>query len=206
KGKAREAGGYTVGVEGDAEAELFLSNTVDPTNRRLLADVPPGGTTAPGEWDKYPQQQSAPVVLIAGQQYYLEVLHKHGSDSADHTAVGWQLPDGTLERSIPAARLDPGLPTVQLWATDPLANPHGNAATFTVTRPGDFGRDLPVSYAVSGSAENGIDYSRLPGTVVIPHGQASATITLTPLARTSAAKQATLTLLSGADYQLGLPS
>src|SRR5437762_7561816 len=76
---APQTGAYTFWVEGDAEAQLFLSNAADPANRRLLAAVPAGGTTAPGEWDKYPQQQSAPVRLVAGQSYYLEVLHKHGN-------------------------------------------------------------------------------------------------------------------------------
>jgi endo-1,4-beta-xylanase len=200
---APQTGAYTFWVEGDAEAQLFLSNADGPANRRLLASVPAGGTTAPGEWAKYPQQQSAPVRLVAGQRYYLEVLHKHGATGADHTAVGWQLPNGTLERAIPGTRLDPVLPTVQLWATDNAANRYGNTATFTATRDDDLGRDLTVTYAVGGSAAPGTDYAALPGTVVIPRGQKSATITLAPTARTSAAKQATLTLLAGPGYQLG---
>jgi hypothetical protein len=46
------------------------------------------------------------VNLVAGQQYYIEALHKEGVGS-DHMAVGWQLPDGTLERPIPGNRLSP---------------------------------------------------------------------------------------------------
>src|SRR5262249_62089717 len=37
---APQTGAYTFWVEGDAEAQLFLSNAADPANRRLLAAVP----------------------------------------------------------------------------------------------------------------------------------------------------------------------
>jgi hypothetical protein len=99
---APQTGAYTFWVEGNTETHLFLSNAADPAHRRLVASVPLGGTTAPGQWDKFPQQQSAAVRLVAGQRYYLEVLHKHGGAGTDHVAVGWRLPDGTLERPIPA--------------------------------------------------------------------------------------------------------
>ena len=40
--------------------------------------------------------------------------------------------------------------------------------------------DLVVAYGESGSAESGVDYVALPGTVTIPAGAASAAITVTP--------------------------
>jgi hypothetical protein len=48
-------------------------------------------------------------LLRQGQTYYVEALHKQGIGS-DHIAVGWQLPDGTLERPISGARLSPSYP------------------------------------------------------------------------------------------------
>ncbi len=55
-----------------------------------------------------------------------------------------------------------------------------NPVVFTVIRRGPIDFDLPVHYQVSGSAENGVDYEKLPGLVVIPAGSATATITVIP--------------------------
>ena len=54
-------------------------------------------------------------------------------------------------------------------------------ATFTVRRLGNTNNDLTVSYAVAGTATNGVDYVTLPGTVTIPAGQRAALITVVPL-------------------------
>src|SRR5206468_2628345 len=55
------------------------------------------------EWEKYPTQKSTLVFLNKGR-YYVEVLHKEGI-GGDNLAVGWQLPDATMERPIPGSRL-----------------------------------------------------------------------------------------------------
>ncbi|HYG03612.1 MAG TPA: T9SS type A sorting domain-containing protein, partial [Chryseosolibacter sp.] len=57
-------------------------------------------------WTKYSSQQSSPITLQTGQRYYIEALHKQGVGS-DNISVGWQLPDGNLERPIPGTRLSP---------------------------------------------------------------------------------------------------
>jgi GH35 family endo-1,4-beta-xylanase len=204
---APQTGTYTFWVAGADQAALVLSDDAGPANVQQLATVPDNGFTASREWTKYPEQQSAPVWLVAGQQYYLEVRHKQGS-SADNEAVGWQLPDSTLQLPIPGAELTPWLPTVKLWSVDNNANRYGHAATFTVTRDGDLGRDLTVRYALGGSAVNGTDYAALPGAVVIPRGQASASVTLSPRPGTSPALTASLTLQPSAagDYALSVPS
>jgi hypothetical protein len=44
--------------------------------------------------------------LVQGKRYYIEALHKQGV-GGDHVSVGWQLPDGTMERPIPGSRLSP---------------------------------------------------------------------------------------------------
>lgn len=41
---------------------------------------------------------------MKGSRYYIEALHKEAS-GGDHLAVGWQLPNGTMERPIPGNRL-----------------------------------------------------------------------------------------------------
>jgi hypothetical protein len=91
-------------------------------------------------------------------------------------------------------------PTVTIVATDPVAvegtNYHGfvgpstiftnfcsgtNTATFLVRRTGDTNGDLTVSYAIGGTASNGVDYATIPGDVTIPAGKRFALITIVPL-------------------------
>lgn len=95
-------GAYTFWISGNDQAELWLSPSADPARKVLVARVPVG--TASRQWDAAPEQKSAPVRLTAGQKYYVEALQKDGT-GRDNLAVGWQLPDGTLERPIPGTRL-----------------------------------------------------------------------------------------------------
>ncbi len=73
---------------------------------------------------------------------------------------------------------------VSIWADDPVATemdltPAIDPARFTIRRTGDLSRDLLVFYSVHGSATPGLDYPQLPGTLLLPSGQASASIDIT---------------------------
>jgi len=100
----------------------------------------------------------------------------------------------------------PGAPdAVAIAATQPSADTSGSKpGALTVTRTGDTSSPLAVSYAVSGSAVNGIDYQGLPGSVSIPAYASSATITVTPNPTLSASgtTTVTLTLQPGSSYTL----
>jgi hypothetical protein len=98
------SGNYTFWIASDDHSELWLSTDRDPANRRRIAYHT--GWTSPRQWTKYATQQSAPIPLVAGQQYYIEALYKE-DEGGDNMAVGWQLPDGTMERPIPGNRLSP---------------------------------------------------------------------------------------------------
>jgi hypothetical protein len=98
------SGNYTFWIASDDESDLWLSTDDNPANKVKIAYVP--GWTYSREWDKYSTQISASISLVAGQRYYIEALHKEAS-GADNVAVGWALPDGTLERPIPGTRLSP---------------------------------------------------------------------------------------------------
>src|SRR5690606_20284224 len=88
------------------------------------------GWVAPGEWTKQASQQSVKVTLEAGKRYYIEaVMLEIWGD--DHLAVGWQLPNGTLERPIAGNRLSPMGSTAPA-ATAPVAN---QAPSITLTAP-----------------------------------------------------------------------
>ncbi len=54
-------------------------------------------------------------------------------------------------------------------------------ASFTVRRFGDTNDALTVTYAIGGTATNGVDYITLPGVVTIPAGERAAMITVVPI-------------------------
>ncbi|MBV8880725.1 MAG: hypothetical protein JO332_12210, partial [Planctomycetaceae bacterium] len=95
-------GSYTFWISGDDQCELWVSTDADPSHRQLVAKVT--SFTGSRQWDVTPEQKSAPLRLEAGKKYYIEALHKESSGE-DSVAVGWQLPDGKMERPIPGARL-----------------------------------------------------------------------------------------------------
>jgi glucose/arabinose dehydrogenase len=97
-------GNYIFWISSDDNSELWLSTDDQPSNKIKISSVT--SWTSPREWTKSPSQQSSLINLIAGKKYYIEALHKEGLQG-DNLAVGWQLPDGSLERPIPGIRLSP---------------------------------------------------------------------------------------------------
>lgn len=100
--KAPVSGLYTFWISSDDNSRLYLSTSDDPDDVVMIAHVP--GWTNPREWNKYSQQQSAPVMLQAGQYYFVKALMKE-HEGGDNLAVGWQLPDGTMQRPIAGEHL-----------------------------------------------------------------------------------------------------
>lgn len=73
-------------------------------------------------------------------------------------------------------------PTVTIIAADSTATEQGSTTgIFTVSRNGGTSTDLTVNYTVSGTATLGSDYQTLTGSVLIPIGQSSAQIVVTPI-------------------------
>src|ERR1043165_3019849 len=95
-------GSYVFWIASDDNGALYLSTTADPAQKVQIATV--NSWTSSREWTKEPNQQSAPISLVAGQQYYIEALQKEGS-GGDNLAVRWQLTGGTIEEPIPNNRL-----------------------------------------------------------------------------------------------------
>ncbi|MEM9821240.1 MAG: GEVED domain-containing protein [Bacteroidota bacterium] len=98
------SGDYTFWISSDDKGELWLSSDDNPDNIALVAEVP--GWTYPRVWNKYPEQKSVTIYLEKGQSYYVEAFMKE-HEGLDNLAVGWQLPDGTLERPILGSSLSP---------------------------------------------------------------------------------------------------
>ncbi len=100
--RAPATGIYTFWLSSDDNGQLWLSSDDTPGNLRMIAEVT--GWTLSREWDKYPEQKSASVMLVKDRYYYIMALSKEGS-GGDNLAAGWQLPGGTFDRPISARYL-----------------------------------------------------------------------------------------------------
>ena len=83
--------------------------------------------------------------------------------------------------------------------------PPPNTGSFTITRSGVSTSAVTVSYSMSGTAENGLDYTSVAESVVIPAGANTATIVITPLADTAYERDETvvLTVMENPHYLVG---
>ena len=95
-------GAYTFWIASDDTSSLFLSTDDNSANEQLIAYV--ASATAAAQYNLEPNQQSAPVQLVAGNRYYLEAIMQQGG-GADNLSVQWQLPSGVTESPIPGNRM-----------------------------------------------------------------------------------------------------
>jgi uncharacterized protein (DUF1800 family) len=98
------SGNYYFWIAGSDSAQLWVSDDNNEVNRVLRCWVTPtNNPTLPGQngtssrqWNLQSSQQSGWLSLAAGQQYYIEILHKAGTGTNDNWSVGWlQDPTGT---------------------------------------------------------------------------------------------------------------
>ena len=135
--------------------------------------------------------------LVEGTETFTVVLTSSDAivDDSD-TAIGTILDDDTY--------------TATITATDNAAAETitgSNVGTFTISldQPNVSGAGLVVNYAISGTAQNGVDYANITGSVTIPNNQTSATVTITPTDDLiqEGTEQVTLTLQASPNYDLG---
>jgi hypothetical protein len=115
---APATGAYRLWIAGNDKCELWFADgtvkhpaTQSPlTNRfgkQLLAHNTSPIDHFPSAYqgfDRLASQRTRLVHLIAGQHYYLEILHKKGGGTPSHVAVAWQ-PPGQPRAIIPATAL-----------------------------------------------------------------------------------------------------
>jgi hypothetical protein len=85
----KTTGNHIFTITGDDDTELWLSLDDNPATKRKIAGFK--GYTTPTQYTKYAGQKSAPIALVAGQSYYLEVLHV-GLGGVDVFKINWQTP------------------------------------------------------------------------------------------------------------------
>ncbi|MDQ8204797.1 DUF1800 family protein [Pelagicoccus sp. SDUM812003] len=98
------SGDYHFWIAGDDRCALYFGEEGTASSAELVAYVP--GHTGASEWEKYQEQRSGPLPLIAGRTYYLEALHKEGS-GGDRVSVHWERINGFERSPIPSAMLAP---------------------------------------------------------------------------------------------------
>lgn len=99
---APTTGNYVFTAVSDDASEVYLSLNAEPLYKQRICSVP--GWTNPGEFNKYVEQTSAAVPLVAGRYYYVEMLHKEGQ-GGDHAALYWQTPTNGTRAIIPGSAL-----------------------------------------------------------------------------------------------------
>jgi uncharacterized protein (DUF1800 family) len=101
-------GNYYFWIAGSDSAQLSISDDDNQVNEVLRSWVTPtNNPTKPGEkgttnqqWNVQAHQKSPWLSLVAGQQYYLEILHKAGVGVGDNWSVGWLI-DSTGTNNTP---------------------------------------------------------------------------------------------------------
>ena len=79
---------YTFWVSGDDAVTFSLSTSLSKWDAQNIASL--SSYTAANGFDEFASQRSQTRYLIAGQSYFVELLHKEGG-GADHAAVSWSL-------------------------------------------------------------------------------------------------------------------
>ncbi len=125
---APQTGAYTFFLCTDDDGKLFISTDENPANKVEIGDRQQAISYA--DWNA--ATKSPPVNLVKGRRYYIEALHKEGGGN-DHLLVGWQLPDGTMERPIPGPRLSAFIAGSESRLAVALAAP---APGFSLPAPG----------------------------------------------------------------------
>ena len=133
-------GDYRFWIATDDYGELWLSPDSNPANKIRIAHVP--GWAASRQWNKFAEQQSALVPLVAGQSYFIEALQKEGG-GGDNLAVGWRKPGGAGIAVIPGANLSTNAVPVDqplsVVVADSPPETTGSAVTYDATGGGGTG-------------------------------------------------------------------
>ena len=97
------------------------------------------------------------------------------------------------------------LPVVRIVASDPTALAGSTTGAFTLIREDSTNAPLSVTLGIAGTAENGLDYSKLPATVTIPAGFLAVDLVVQPLPvpLTPNDKTVVLSLVTNAAYTFG---
>ena len=178
--------------------------TVDP----LTVNVTIGGTATNGaDYASIPTtaQFAAGAASVVVPVSVLDDPAGEGSETVVLTLAAGAYTIGTP--SAATVTLADDEPTVTITATDAVADEGGGTGTFTITRFGATTNALSVNVLVTGTAGSGTDYAALTTPVVIPAGDASVPLVVTPIddALPEPSETVIVALASG-PYFIGAPA
>jgi hypothetical protein len=114
--KAQASGMHVFMVASDDNGHLYFGPSENTAER--IALVP--GYTSPRQFDKFPEQRSGPMMLVADDYYYMKAISNDGG-GGDNLAVAVLLPDGVVLAPIPIS--ESGVDYVYASAVDPPPPP-----------------------------------------------------------------------------------
>ncbi len=205
------------GVVSNEVAFTGTLNNTSTTNDLFLNDIQISFTGSATNYlaaDTNMFYANVPGILLAGETYSDVVFGvdiNAGTPPGDYFGVVTILGGSNIfaECALASLTFQISSPAISITASTADAYKLGEIpGAFTVTRVGATNIDQSVAYTVGGAASNGIDYSLIANSVIIPAGSASATITIAPIDDGIVVGDvtATLTLSNSASYNLGSPA
>jgi ELWxxDGT repeat protein len=161
---------YFTANDGTHGYELWKSDGTT-AGTTMLADIKPGSSTH--SYTSYSETRSA---TLPNSSFPSNLTNLNGTllfsaDDGVHGTELWMLPDASTSPPSPTVRVN------DVTVTE--GNTGRRAATFTVTLSTASTKPVTVTYATSnGTATAGSDYTAISGTLTIPAGQTTGTITV----------------------------
>ena len=132
-----------------------------------------GNTANTVQYDGFTTVLTAQRTVIACQTYHIKLMIADGADDIFDSAVFLE------ENSFNSATYTVSVST---FFSDSTVYEGCTDATVTFSRPNADPTPLTITYGVGGTATPGADYAALPGSIVIPAGQSSVTLSISGLA------------------------
>lgn len=182
-------------TENGAAGSFTISRTGDPVADLVVRVSPQGGTATKGtdynfSPDFVTDGSYRTFTIPAGQSSLtVSVATTNDTTAEGPETISLQLASNGNYLSASGNAMvmtvfddDTALPQVALRQVDPYATEFpAEPGVITLTRTGATTASLTVAMTWTGTAANGVDYSNLPTSVVIPAGQSSVDLSVSPL-------------------------
>ena len=154
------------------------------------------------------------IALISSGQSSVTIPFQPRSDTTvgtDETVIVTLQPDAAYSVGNPSSAtvtiLEDDFTSVTIYPTAPATKP-STPGSFTVKRDGDLTDNLAVFYTVGGTAAPGLDYVPLTNSIIIPAGEASTEIMVSPKhdGVASGDLSVTVSLTNQFNYDVGSPA
>ncbi len=202
----------TTRSESDGTEPLLIASLDVPSASPVTVSFTVSGTATAGADYTLP---SGTLTFAAGEMFKklpLVIIPDGVNELAETVVVTLSNPSGAQLGGIPTHTVtisDNNAPVITVTASSPEAVEDSGTGLFTFTRSGGAANlAVTVRYATGGTAAGGVDYTALPGTVLIPAGQTSVSVAVNPLPNTveQPARTVVLTLADDPNYEIGLSS